>query len=298
MVSTRSHSLQPRYARNEPPCRPSNRHRPNINSISICITSLRSVIGPVAPIPTISINDIVTIKYLTARRNVKLIEYRDSQYVIKTIDRKDEQGEWENELKTLLLLQDSPSIIRVEALVEITNPYSPSEPSVVSGFLMEYGSLGTLSDNLEGKGGTRTEFGVKIKWAQEIAEGLRDMHLKGFVHGDLKPQNIVIVVANNAKLIDFAGKGYTEGYQAPEMDHIINARAPWPNSLDIYSFGVLLRELFYPSNNHAQALPDCHLLKNLISACLSGTPNDRPPMSDIVLAIKRARRLSSIDSGM
>ena len=63
-------------------------------------------------IPTVSIDDIVVIKSLTARRSIKLIEYDDSQYVLKTIDQFDEMREWENELKTLLHLQRFPKYHR------------------------------------------------------------------------------------------------------------------------------------------------------------------------------------------
>ena len=199
-----------------------------------------SGIGLFTPIPTVFIHDIVVIKSLTASRNIKLVEHDDSQYVLKTIDRQDEIREWENELKTLLLLQDSLNIINIAALVEIANPYSPHESRVVSGFLIEYASSGSLYEKLDDNGGKGIEFGVKIKWALDITEGLRDMHAKGLVHADIKPRNVVITGTNVATLIDFAGKGYSKGYHAPEMFNIIDSDLPWPKTLDMYSFGVLL----------------------------------------------------------
>src|SRR5436309_2801991 len=68
-------------------------------------SSLLSVdgIGPFKSIPTISIDDIIVIKSLTARRSIKLVEHNGSHYILKMIDQFDEIHEWENELKTLLL---------------------------------------------------------------------------------------------------------------------------------------------------------------------------------------------------
>ena len=132
------------------------------------------------------------------------------------------------------------------------------------------------------------EFRVKIKWALDIAEGLRDMHGKGLVHGDIKPRNVVITSTNVAKLIDFAGKGYSKGYHAPEMFTIIDGDVPWPKTLDMYSFGVLLREMLFCILDEPSIGTEEYLtLKNLISACLSENPNDRPQISDAITWIKQ-----------
>jgi serine/threonine protein kinase len=242
-------------------------------------------IGPLNSIATVAIDDITVIKSLTARRNIKLVEYGDSQYVLKTIDRHDEMREWEHELKTLLVLRDSPNIIDIIALVDINNPYSPNDLRVVSGFLIEYASLGSLYERLEDIRGKDIEFGIRITWALEIAEGLGDMHARGLVHGDIKPRNVVITSTNVAKLIDFAGKGYTKGYHAPEMLPIIDNDVPWPKTLDIYSLGVLLRELLI--DIHDNSWVSELKLKSLISACLLENPNDRPLISDIITEIKQ-----------
>ena len=250
-------------------------------------------IGPFKSIPTISIDDIVVVKSLTARRSIKLVEHNGSHYIMKMIDQFDEIHEWENELKTLLLLRDSPNIINIAALVDIANPYSPHDSRVVSGFLIEYASSGSLYEKLDDNGGKGIEFGVKIKWALDITEGLRDMHAKGLVHGDIKPRNVVITGTNVAKLIDFAGKGYSKGYHAPEMFTIIDSDVLWPKTLDMYAFGILLRELFpsIPIEPPIE-ISEFPKLNNLISACLSENPDDRPHISDAITSIKQMRGLN------
>jgi serine/threonine protein kinase len=76
----------------------------------------------------------------------------------------------------------------------------------------EYASSGSLFDILEGNGRNEVELRVRIKWALDIAQGLHKMSTQGLVHGDIKPRNVVITNLKVAKLIDFAGKGYTTGY--------------------------------------------------------------------------------------
>jgi serine/threonine protein kinase len=113
----------------------------------------------------------------------------------------------------------------------------------VSGFLIEYGNQGSLYEKLQDNGGSSISYQLKLQWALEIAEGLGDMHAKGLVHGDIKPQNVIITETNVAQLIsDFAGNGYSKRYHAPEINDIVAVGAPWPVAFDIYSFGVLLRE--------------------------------------------------------
>ncbi len=43
----------------------------------------------------------------------------------------------------------------------------------------------------------------KIKWAYQIANGLRFLHENDIIHCDLKPANILLDDNLNAKIIDF-----------------------------------------------------------------------------------------------
>lgn len=93
-----------------------------------------------------------------------------------------------------------------------------------------------------------------IRIAHEIAEAMRYMHSKQVVHRDLKPDNILITDnGKNAKIIDFGfsdsdiyailkESAGTARYMAPEQKE--GAELKTDVRSDIYSFGVILRELF------------------------------------------------------
>ena len=66
---------------------------------------------------------------------------------------------------------------------------------------------------------------------------------------------------------------------------IIDNDVSWPKTLDIYSFGVLLRELLI--DIHDNSWVSELRLKSLISECLSENPTDRPLISDIITRIKQ-----------
>lgn len=93
----------------------------------------------------------------------------------------------------------------------------------------------------------------KIRLGLEIAKALEYVHQKGIIHRDIKPENVYVEQSGRAKLMDF-GIAKTEGhsltktgnsmgtphYMAPEQVMGTNITA----LVDIYSYGMLLYELF------------------------------------------------------
>ncbi|KAL2479012.1 mitogen-activated protein kinase kinase kinase 21 [Forsythia ovata] len=78
---------------------------------------------------------------------------------------------------------------------------------MVYNLLLEYGSGGTLADRIKKFGGNSLpDFEVKV-YARCILRGLNHIHGIGYVHCDLKPDNILLVSnARSGRIIEFRAK--------------------------------------------------------------------------------------------
>ncbi|MCL2304065.1 MAG: serine/threonine protein kinase [Planctomycetaceae bacterium] len=95
--------------------------------------------------------------------------------------------------------------------------------------------------------------GARIHYIRQVAEALREVHAKGFIHRDICPRNLLFTGdANILKLTDFGlsvpakppftdpgNRTGTPNYMAPELVR----RRPTDQRLDIFSFGVTIYEL-------------------------------------------------------
>ncbi len=85
-----------------------------------------------------------------------------------------------------------------------------------------------------------------VRIFHQVAQGLAHMHARGFVHADIKPNNILVSEEDQVKIIDL-GQGCalgtvkkriqgTPGYMAPELDH----RQAITEKTDIYNLGATM----------------------------------------------------------
>ena len=92
---------------------------------------------------------------------------------------------------------------------------------------------------------------VVKRFAHSVAVGLSLVHRKQIIHGDLKPENVLLQQygRTGVKIIDFGSSVYTDGklmayaqsrfYRAPEV--ILGCH--YDTAVDMWSFGCLLAEL-------------------------------------------------------
>jgi len=117
---------------------------------------------------------------------------------------------------------------------------------------MEFVEGRTLEQVLESEGILPTSVALRI--AKQICAGLAAAHAVGVIHGDIKPQNILIEPAGGLKIMDFGNAHLTDdrgltlkggvtgtlGYMSPEQAR--GLRLDFRS--DIYSTGIVLYEIF------------------------------------------------------
>lgn len=221
-------------------------------------------------------------------------------YVLKKILKEEYKGAFEKEIKIALKLEKNPYIVYTQTAIEENNELYMVMELVGSQSninIKEWGNNVTLFDILKKE---KIELKEKFKWMIEFCRGMQYLNSIGIeIHQDIKPANIFITEDRHVKIGDFGlattngrKKGGTKLYQAPEFNNT-NDDEKLTNKSDIYSFGVVLYEIFSDGKNpysEKRVLADYVLrnpiefkddnelkvdIKDIIYKCGQENPNDR-----------------------
>ena len=188
---------------------------------------------------------------------------------------KQEQKGFVKEIRILALLGKHRNIVQLYG-------YCLEPPALV----MEYVQLGNLNcllhyckdKDIEAK---MTDGRNKKRLLIGVANGMVQLHATGIIHGDLKPQNILVTDDYTAKIADFGlarlraktsasvssrvleaasedevpGACGTAAYMAPEL---LDGGKRSNEKTDVYSFGVLLNEVVQEQEPYYECLMDFH----------------------------------------
>ncbi|HUU85288.1 MAG TPA: serine/threonine-protein kinase [Phycisphaerae bacterium] len=170
----------------------------------------------------------------------------------------------------------------------------------------------------------RIPVGELIRIMEKVSLGLQAMHEGGFVHADVKPQNILVLPDRSVKLIDFGqaaamhrSKSRVQGtidYIAPEQVDL----QPLSARTDVFGFGATLHrlltgkpvptELNQNININSGAVTGVRIkavaeptldglpkvIAKLITDCCQPAPRDRPTdMKEVLDRCRLARKVLS-----
>ncbi|SMP50928.1 Protein kinase domain-containing protein [Neorhodopirellula lusitana] len=129
---------------------------------------------------------------------------------------------------------------------------------------------------------------VALWWARQIAQSLEKLHSAGWVHGDVKPDNILVDATGHVTLIDlgFASRIHTPmhrifrgtpAYASPELTSGATAALP---AMDTFALGRILWESLAATNATSSA--SIEPIAELIEQMVSPDPLDRPDSKRVV----------------
>jgi serine/threonine protein kinase len=117
-----------------------------------------------------------------------------------------------DEARTLAQL-DHPSVVRVRDFFEENG---------TAYLVMDYYDGLTLSEYISHQPAARLSESQAINVISPILDGLREVHAKGFLHRDIKPQNIYLTIGNRPILLDFGAARFAMGERSRSLSVVLS----------------------------------------------------------------------------
>merc|ERR1712187_293541 len=176
---------------------------------------------------------------------------------------------------------------------------------------MALGSKGTLWDVMPRS--KSWEPAVFIALVAKIAEGLASLHSKDIIHCDVKPDNMVLNVADtgdvqiwlidfgDARLLDETSTWCTQGPGAPQIKcQPDNQSGKYSSKTDSWCLAQCAAILWSGNDwvSNPAWLDETMPLYNELSNCLCWNPRDRPESIDVAFAANAALDARGTNVGM
>ncbi|CAN1190345.1 Mitogen-activated protein kinase kinase kinase 20 [Linum perenne] len=116
----------------------------------------------------------------------------------------------ENENEILTQIGDSPQIIKCFGFEKDNQNQNQNQNQSRHNLFLEYASRGSLADQVRQSPGGRLPELEARRYTRSILKGLSHIHGKGFVHCDIKLQNLLVFDDGEVKIADFGLAKRTE----------------------------------------------------------------------------------------
>eukprot|EP01118_Nematostelium_gracile_P007251 TRINITY_DN2347_c1_g2_i2.p1 TRINITY_DN2347_c1_g2~~TRINITY_DN2347_c1_g2_i2.p1 ORF type:complete len:733 (-),score=159.84 TRINITY_DN2347_c1_g2_i2:80-2278(-) len=149
----------------------------------------------------------------------------------------------------------------------------------VPAIVMAMAEGGSIADVLKSRD-KPIGWGLRMKWAMQLAEGLVAMHAAGIIHRDLRASNILLTANHDVMISDF-GISYRQNeiFKSSQRGEMfgVEERLTYDATFDCRLYGILLAQLLYAKN-----YSNINLLDDKTKKISREIPCDRKEYMDLI----------------